>query len=59
MSAQLQDRSRTGGLIVNPQDLSIQLIDIIPEAGALVALARVSAKLDIDIPLDLINNATQ
>ncbi len=59
MSAQLQDRSRTGGLIVNPQDLSIQLIDIIPKAGALAALARVSAKLDIDIPLDLINNATQ
>lgn len=59
MSAQLQDRSRTGGLIVNPQDLSIQLIDIIPEAGALAALARVSAKLGIDIPLDLINNATQ
>jgi hypothetical protein len=56
---QLQDTSRTGGLVVTTKQLSISLLDIIPEASSLAALARVSADVDIDIPVSLIQKTAQ
>lgn len=56
---QLQDPSRTGGVVVTTKQLSISLLDIIPEASSLAALARVSADLDIDIPVSLIQKTTR
>lgn len=56
---QLQDTSRTGGVVVTTKQLSIRLLDIIPEASSLVALARVSADLDIDIPISLIQKTAR
>lgn len=56
---QLQDTSRTGGVVVTTQQLSISLLDIIPEASSLAALARVSADWDIDIPVSLINKTAR
>ncbi|MFT7212486.1 MAG: hypothetical protein ACI9XK_002739 [Granulosicoccus sp.] len=51
---QLQDTSRTGDVVFTTKQLTIRIVDIIPEATSLAALARVSADLDIDIPLSLI-----
>lgn len=59
MRLQLKDENRTAGLIVNPTNLSISVLDIFPEKGALAALARVSAELDIDVPLKLIKTPIQ
>ncbi|MGK0282697.1 MAG: hypothetical protein ACI82O_002238, partial [Patiriisocius sp.] len=56
---QLQDTSRTGGVAVTTKQLSISLLDIIPEASSLAALARVSADLDIDIPISLIQKTAR
>ncbi|MDB4223030.1 DUF4403 family protein [Granulosicoccus sp.] len=56
---QLQDTSRTGGVVVTTKELSISLLDIIPEASSLAALARVSADLDIDIPVSFIHKTAR
>lgn len=56
---QLQDSSRTGGVVVTTKQLSIRLLDIIPEASSLAALARVSADWDIDVPVSLIQKTTR
>ena len=56
---QLQDPSRTGGVVVTPKQLSISILNIIPEASSLAILARVSADLDIDIPVSLIQKTAQ
>jgi hypothetical protein len=56
---QMQDTSRTGGVVVTTKQLSISLLDIIPEASSLAALARVSADVDIDIPISLIKKTAR
>lgn len=59
LTLQLQDENRTAGLMVNPTNLSISVLDIFPEKDALAAMARVSAELDIDVPLNLIKTPIQ
>ncbi|ASJ72132.1 DUF4403 family protein [Granulosicoccus antarcticus] len=54
LQQQLQDPSRTGGVTVRAENLSIRLLDIFPEADSLAARAQVSAELDIDIPLTVL-----
>ena len=54
LQSQLQDPARTGGLHVRAEDLKIRLQGIYAEADALVARTRVSAGLDIDIPLTVL-----
>ena len=56
LADQLRDSTRTGGIEVQVKDLTIQLLDILPELHTLAARARVSAELDIDIPLTVIQN---
>jgi len=56
---QLHDPARTGGLNVVAQDLNIKLLELIPEYKALAARARVSAELDLDIPLTVIQKPLQ
>jgi len=56
---QLHDPARTGGINVEVQNLNIKLLDIIPEYKALAARARVSAELDLDIPLTVIQKPLQ
>ncbi len=54
LQSQLQDPARTGGLRVRADNLEIRLQGIHAEADALVARTRVSAELDIDIPLTVL-----
>lgn len=54
LQSQLQDPARTGGLRVRADNLEIRLQGIYAEADALVARTRVSAELDIDIPLTVL-----
>lgn len=54
LQSQLQDPARTGGLHVRADGLEIRLQAIHAEADALVACTRVSAGLDIDIPLTVL-----
>ncbi|MGQ7843824.1 DUF4403 family protein [Granulosicoccus sp. 3-233] len=51
---QLQDPARTGDLNIRADKLDIRLLGIHAEADALVARTRVSAELDIDIPLTVL-----
>lgn len=57
--AQLQDPTRTGGVNVRVEDLTIRLLGLFPETDALAARARVSAELDIDIPLAVLKKPLQ
>lgn len=57
--AQLQDPARTGGLKVQVDDLSIRLVGLFAETDSLAARARVSAGLDIDIPLTVLKKPLQ
>lgn len=59
LAEQLRDPKRTGGVRVQVEGLSIRLLDIIPELKALAARARVSAELDIAIPLNVIRKPLQ
>ena len=59
MTLQLQDQNRTAGFIVNPSYLSISVLEIFPEKDSLAIMARVSAELDIDVPLNLIKTPIQ
>jgi len=51
---QLSNTDRTGGLLITAQNLNMQLLELIPEAQSLAALTRVSAELDIEIPLNVL-----
>ncbi|MEE9321931.1 MAG: DUF4403 family protein [Granulosicoccus sp.] len=53
---QLSDTDRTGGLLITAKKLKMQLLELIPEAQTLTALTRVSAELDIDIPLSVLQS---
>jgi len=55
IATQLSNPDRTAGLNVAANDISIDLLDIIPESTALAIVARVGADLDIDVPLSLIH----
>lgn len=59
LTAQLQDPARTAGLQVQASGLSINLMEIVAEATALAARARVVTELDIDIPLTVIQKPLQ
>ncbi len=53
---QLNDPERTGGLKLSTTNLSLSLLELVPEAEALAAIAQVSAAIDIDVPLDVIKD---
>lgn len=59
LTEQLHDPTRTGGVHVRAEDLTIKLLEIVPEYDALAARARVSASLDLDIPLTVIKRPLQ
>lgn len=52
---QLQDPARTGGIDVRARNLELRLLDIVVENEALAARAKVSAELDIEIPLSVLS----
>ncbi len=54
LQLQLQDPARTGGLRIRANNPQIRLLGIHAETDALVARTRVSAELDIDIPLTVL-----
>ena len=51
---QLNNPDRTGGLKLSADNLTVRLLELIPEADALAAVGQVSAAIDIDVPLDVI-----
>ena len=54
LTQQLQDPTRTAGVEVTASNLSISVMEIVAESGALAARAQVATELDINIPLEVI-----
>jgi len=54
---QLETPSRVKGVIVNVKQLSIRLMEIIPESSTLAVRAKVITDLELDIPLSLMQGA--
>ena len=54
LTQQLQDPTRTAGVEVTASNLSISVMEIVAEPGALAARAQVATELDINIPLEVI-----